>query len=113
MIKVLFGKIFGDRGYISQELFQELLDQDIFMVTRVKKNIQNKLISLIDQVLFLKRALIEFVFAKIKLLKNLNIQDIDRLQMLLCVWLLLLSIINLSNSKPSIKSLLPLKIMIF
>ena len=42
MIKGLFGKVFGDRGYISQELFQELLEQGIFMVTRVKKNMKNK-----------------------------------------------------------------------
>ena len=51
MIKGLFGKVFGDRGYISQELFQELLEQGIFMVTRVKKNMKNKLMSLIDKML--------------------------------------------------------------
>jgi len=41
MIKGLFGKVFGDRGYISQELFRELLEHGIFMVTRVKKNMKN------------------------------------------------------------------------
>ncbi len=45
MDKNLFGKVFGDRGYISQEFFQQLLEQGIFMVTRVKKNIKIKLIA--------------------------------------------------------------------
>ena len=40
MIKDMFGKIFGDRGYISQKLFQELLEQGVFMVTRVRKNME-------------------------------------------------------------------------
>ena len=66
MIKGLFGKVFGDRGYISQKLFQELLEQGVFMVTRVKKNMKNKLMSLVDKALLLKRALIESVFSKIK-----------------------------------------------
>jgi len=61
---------FIHRGYISQELFRELLEQGIFMVTRVKKNMKNKLMSSIDKVLLLKRALIESVFSKIKLLRK-------------------------------------------
>ena len=68
MIKGLFGKVFGDRGYISQELFRELLEQGIFIITKVKKNMKNKFMSLIDKILLLKRALIESVFGKIKLL---------------------------------------------
>ena len=31
MIKDLFGKVFGDRGYISQKLFQDLLEQGVFI----------------------------------------------------------------------------------
>ena len=46
MVKNLFSKVFGDRGYISQELFQQLLEQGIFMVTRVKDNMPNKLMCL-------------------------------------------------------------------
>jgi len=57
MIKGLFGKVFGDRRYISQELFRELLEQGIFMVTRVKKNMKNKLMSLIDKILLLQTSI--------------------------------------------------------
>ncbi|AFC72401.1 hypothetical protein ASQ44_04320 [Rickettsia rhipicephali] len=65
MIKNLFGKIFGDRDYISQKLFQQLLEQGVFIVTRVKKNMKNKLMSMLDKILLLKRSLIESVFSKI------------------------------------------------
>jgi hypothetical protein len=34
MIKGLFGKVFGDRGYISQGLFQELLEQCEFRIRK-------------------------------------------------------------------------------
>ncbi len=57
IIKNLFGKVFGDRGYISQQLFLQLLEQGIFMVTRVKKNMKNKLMSMLDKILLLKKAL--------------------------------------------------------
>ncbi|AFB31734.1 transposase DDE domain protein [Rickettsia rhipicephali str. Ect] len=65
MIKNLFGKIFGDRDYISQKLFQQLLEQGVFIVTRVKKNMKNKLRSMLDKILLLKRSLIESIFSKI------------------------------------------------
>ena len=38
------------------------------MVTRVSQNTKNKLMSMFDRILLLKRALIESVFSKIKLL---------------------------------------------
>ena len=37
------------------------------MVTIVKKNVKNKLMSMLDKILLLKGALIESVFSKIKL----------------------------------------------
>ncbi len=86
MVKNFFGKVFGDHRYISQELFQQLLEQGIFMVTRVKKNMKIKLMFKLYKILLLKRALIESVCAKIKLLgKSLSIQDISQLQMTLFI----------------------------
>jgi len=99
MIKGLFGKVFGDRGYISQELFQELLEQGIFMVTRVKKNMKNKLMSLIDKMLLLKRALIESVeHSRHRSVTNAFVHMVAALISY-----------QLSDNKPSIKSLLQLQ----
>ena len=57
----LFGKIFADRGYISQELFERLFIDDIHLVTKLKKNMKNSLMDLRDKILLRKRALIETV----------------------------------------------------
>ncbi len=37
----LFGKIFVDRGYISQELFKRLFIDGIHLVTKLKMNMKN------------------------------------------------------------------------
>ena len=41
MLSGIYGKLYGDRGYISQELFEHLYDKGIQLVTRVKKNMRN------------------------------------------------------------------------
>ena len=42
----LFGKLFADRGYISQNLFEMLFVDNIHLVTKIKKNMKNSLMSL-------------------------------------------------------------------
>lgn len=37
MISNIYGKVFGDRGYISKPLFDELMTKGIHLVTRIKK----------------------------------------------------------------------------
>ena len=39
----LFGKLFGDKGYISQPLAEQLLENDVQLITGIRKNMQNKL----------------------------------------------------------------------
>jgi hypothetical protein len=62
----LFGKLFGDRGYISQELFNLLYEQGVQLITKLKKNMKNKLMPLVDKLLLRKRALIETVNDQLK-----------------------------------------------
>lgn len=109
MIKGLFGKVFGDRGYISQELFRELLEQGIFIITKVKKNMKNKFMSLIDKILLLKRALIESVFGKIKLLGKFEHSRHRSVTNAFVHMVADLISYQLSGNKPSIKSLLHLQ----
>lgn len=66
MVKGLFGKLFGDKGYISQELFKLLFGQGIQLVTRLKKNMKNKLMPLFDKLMLRKRALIETIGDQLK-----------------------------------------------
>jgi len=66
LAKKLWGKLFGDRGYISQALFEELFEKDVQLITKLKKNMKNKLMPLLDKLLLRKRSLIETVFDQLK-----------------------------------------------
>jgi hypothetical protein len=72
MVHELFGKLFGDKGYISQKLFERLLDQGVQLITRIRKNMKNRLMSVLDKVLLRKRSLIETVNDQLK-----NISQIE------------------------------------
>ena len=43
LMKELFGKVFADKGYISQELFELLFAQGVQLVTKIRRNMKNKL----------------------------------------------------------------------
>jgi hypothetical protein len=62
----VFGKIFGDKGYISKELFEDLFVDGIHLITRLKKNMKNSLMLLSDKIYLRKRALIETVNDQLK-----------------------------------------------
>jgi hypothetical protein len=59
LVKGLTGKLFGDRGYISQKLFEARLEQDLQLITKLRKGRQHKLLPLVAKLLLRKRALIE------------------------------------------------------
>jgi len=61
LCRELSGKLFGDRGYISQALFEHLHRQGIRLVTRLRKNMKNVLMDMQDKILLRKRAVIESV----------------------------------------------------
>lgn len=62
----LFGKLFGDKGYISQELFLKLYEKGLEIVTRIKKNMKNKIMKIVDKILLRSRGVIESVNNKLK-----------------------------------------------
>ena len=66
MTKDLWGKLFGDKGYVSQSLFENLLARGVKLVTNIRKNMKNKLIELEDRILLRKRSLIETINDQLK-----------------------------------------------
>lgn len=64
--KKLFGKLFGDKGYISQTLFEDMFINNIHLITKPRKNMKNSLMHIQDKVLLRKRALIESVNDELK-----------------------------------------------
>jgi len=57
--KRLFGKLFGDRGYISAELFKDLWDRGIQIITKLRKKMKNILMPLENKLLLRFRGIIE------------------------------------------------------
>ena len=66
MAKQLWGKLFGDKGYISQTLSKVLGEHNLQLVTKVRKNMKNKLMPFFDRLLLRKRAIIESVIDQLK-----------------------------------------------
>lgn len=70
--KGLFGKLFGDKGYISIKIAERLLEQGLELFTSIRCNMKQKLMSLQDKILLRKRSLIETVNDQLK-----NISQIE------------------------------------
>lgn len=72
MTKHLFGKLFGDKGYISQALFEQLFQRGLELVTSLRKNMKGQLMLLSDRLLLRKRFIIETINDQLK-----NISQIE------------------------------------
>ena len=68
----LFGRLFGDKGYISMALFKRLFLRGVRLITRLKSNMKNSLMPLLDKLLLRKRAIIETIIDQLK-----NISQIE------------------------------------
>lgn len=72
MTKRLWGKLFGDRGYVSQALTELLGETNVHLITRIKKRMKNKFVSFFDKIMLRKRAIIETINDQLK-----NISQIE------------------------------------
>jgi hypothetical protein len=69
----LFGKLIGDKGYLSQPLFELLMETfGLQFITKIKSNMKNRLMNLIDKLLLRKRSIVETVIDQLK-----NISQIE------------------------------------
>ena len=62
----LHGSLYADRGYISKDLREELREQGVNLVYKVRKNMKPLDLSVSDEVLLKKRMLIESVIRELK-----------------------------------------------
>lgn len=60
-MKNVKGKLVGDKGYLSQKLFERLFVDGIQLITKIKKNIKNSFISVYDNLPLAKRAITETI----------------------------------------------------
>jgi hypothetical protein len=66
LAKRLFGKLFGDKGYLSQALFEQLWDNGVQLITKLRSNMKNRLMLLADRLLLRKRFIIETINDQLK-----------------------------------------------
>lgn len=65
-VKNIFGKLFGDKGYLSSALSEQLRSKGINLITSIRKNMKNKLMPLFDKIMLRKRFIIETINDKLK-----------------------------------------------
>lgn len=66
LAKDLLGKLIGDKGYISKKLFDKLFEKGLQLITKIKKNMKNQLMPLINKILLRKRVVVESVIDQLK-----------------------------------------------
>ena len=66
MVKGLNGSTYGDKGYTSKNLADELSARGMRLITGIKKDMKNHLVEMNDKILLRKRSLIESVFNVLK-----------------------------------------------
>jgi hypothetical protein len=66
MTKEVFGKLFGDRGYIDQKLAEYLWNDGVELIYKRRKNMKKMNISDTDKILLRKRSVIESVNDELK-----------------------------------------------
>ena len=65
-LKAMFGKLFADKGYISEKLARILFVDGIHLITHIRNKMKNSLMEMSDKILLRKRSLIETVNDELK-----------------------------------------------
>ncbi|MCQ2217387.1 MAG: IS982 family transposase [Paludibacteraceae bacterium] len=65
-MEFIYGKLIGDKGYISKHLFNKLFVDGIQLITKLKSNMKGATMSVSDALLLRKRAIIETVNDELK-----------------------------------------------
>jgi IS5 family transposase len=72
LTKGLFGKVFGDKGYLSKALRERLFERGVELATKARKNMKAFELADFDKLLLRKRAIVETVIDQLK-----NISQIE------------------------------------
>jgi Transposase DDE domain len=66
LARKMYGKLFGDRGYISKDLFTALWGNGVHLITGIRRNMKNKLMNTMDKVMLRGRSIIETINDQLK-----------------------------------------------
>ena len=103
LVKRLFGKIFADKGYLSQPLFAYLYQTfSIQLITKLRSNMKNAWMLLEDRLMLRKRAIAETIIDQ---LKNISQIEYSRHRSVFSFLVNVLCGLNVYCHKPSKPSL--------
>jgi hypothetical protein len=68
----IFGKLFGDKGYISAEIAKKLFERGLKLFTTFRNKMKNKLMDIKDKIMLRKRVLVETVNDQLKNISQLE-----------------------------------------
>jgi hypothetical protein len=66
LIQHVFGKLFGDKGYLSQPLRDDLRDIGVELITSIRRNMTPQLMPLYDKLMLKRRSIIETINDQLK-----------------------------------------------
>ena len=72
LVTTLFGKLFGDKGYLSAPLRDNLREEGVELITSIRRNMKPQLLPLQDKLLLRCRSIIETINDQLK-----NISQIE------------------------------------
>lgn len=106
LTKKLLGKLFGDKGYlVNENIFAKLFSKGIHLITKIRKNMKNKLLEVKNKMLLRKRGIIESVGSLLKESESLEHTRHRSFAGFLAHVASSLIAYNFRNQKPSIEGL--------
>jgi len=66
LLSKIWGKLYGDKGYVSKSLTELLFHDGIHLVTGIRRNMKNQLMPLFDKIMLRKRSVIETINDQLK-----------------------------------------------
>ncbi|WP_376712571.1 transposase [Photorhabdus aballayi] len=66
LVKELTGSLYGDKGYLSQELADDLAQTGVTFITKKRRNMKAKVQAEWDRIMLLKRFIIETINGQLK-----------------------------------------------
>lgn len=66
ILKEIFGSLYADKGYISKGLAEILFEDGLHLVTGIRNNMKNVLMTMRDKILLRKRSIIETINDQLK-----------------------------------------------
>lgn len=104
-IKKLWGKLYGDKGYIAKELFQSHFANGIHLVTKLRKNMRSAAITpIMDAILLRKRTIVETIIDQLKnifQIAHTQVTEAQKISSLICSAPIAY---NFTEKKPSLRN---------